>query len=208
MAQGRRPGQSAGAGRGGEPLHGSVTRNATCTDPRSRTLRTEIDFPNPQGKLLPGMYVQAAFFVQHVNAWTLPAAAIITEGNQSVCYRVQNAKAIRTPLQIGLKGGGLVEDFMLQMPAESPSVEGHWTPITGQEEVVVSIRLAGKWAIYTQSKSRRWLTPQLLRAVDRRSSWAGARIARFRRTTLPILPKVMFGQALASEKRYRWLEGP
>jgi HlyD family secretion protein len=125
-------------GAGGEPLHGSVTRNARALDPRSRTLRTEIDLPNPQGKLLPGMYVQASIVVQHVNAWTVPEAAILTEGNQSVCYRVQNAKAIRTPLQIGLKGGGLVEVLMLQMPAESPSVEGHWTPITGQEEVVVS----------------------------------------------------------------------
>jgi len=125
-------------GAGGEPLRGTITRNARSLDPQSRTLRTEIDLPNPQGKLLPGMYVQARIVVQHVNTWTVPEAAVLSEGNQAICYRVQNGKAIRTPLQIGLKGGGLVEVLMLQMPAESPSVDGRWTPITGEEEVVVS----------------------------------------------------------------------
>ncbi len=125
-------------GAGGEPLHGTVTRNARALDPRSRTLRTEIDLPNPQGKLLPGMYVQASLVVQHVNAWTVPEAAVLSEGNQSICYRVQNGKAIRTPLQIGLKGGGLVELLMLQKASESPPAEGRWIPISGDERIVVS----------------------------------------------------------------------
>jgi HlyD family secretion protein len=125
-------------GAGGEPLHGTVTRNARALDPRSRTLRTEIDLPNPEGKLLPGMYVQASIVVQHVNVWAVPDAAILTEGNQAVCYRVQNGKAIRTPLQIGLKGGGLIEVLMLQKAPESPSAEGHWIPISGDEQIVVS----------------------------------------------------------------------
>ena len=125
-------------GAGGEPLHGTVTRNARALDPRSRTLRTEIDLPNPQGKLLPGMYVQASIVVQHANVWTVPDAAILTEGNQAICYRVQNGKAIRTPLQIGLKGGELVEVLMLQNAPESPSAEGHWIPISGNEQIVVS----------------------------------------------------------------------
>jgi multidrug efflux pump subunit AcrA (membrane-fusion protein) len=125
-------------GAGGEPLHGTITRNARALDPQSRTLRTEIDLPNPQGKLLPGMYVQAKIVVQHVNAWTVPEAAVLTEGNQAVCYLVQNGKAIRTPLQIGLKGGGLVEVLMLQKLAESSSSEGHWMPVSGDEQIVVS----------------------------------------------------------------------
>jgi HlyD family secretion protein len=125
-------------GAGGEPLHGTVTRNARALDPRSRTLRTEIDLPNPQGKLLPGMYVQASIVVQHANVWTVPDAAILTEGNQAVCYRVQNGKAIRTPLQIGLKGGELIEVLMFQKTPESPAAEGHWIPISGDEQIVVS----------------------------------------------------------------------
>jgi HlyD family secretion protein len=125
-------------GAGGELLRGTVTRNARSLDPQSRTLRTEIDLPNPQGKLLPGMYVQARIVLQHANVWTLPDAVVAIEGNQTVCYRLENGKANRTPLQIGLKGGGLVEVISRQLPAESPGADGRWMPITGEEDVIVS----------------------------------------------------------------------
>jgi len=38
---------------------GKVSRFADSLDPQTRTMETEIDFPNSDGKLLPGMYVQA-----------------------------------------------------------------------------------------------------------------------------------------------------
>jgi multidrug resistance efflux pump len=40
----------------GQVLKGKVTRTAAALDPAKRTLRAEIDLPNPDGKLLPGMY--------------------------------------------------------------------------------------------------------------------------------------------------------
>jgi multidrug efflux pump subunit AcrA (membrane-fusion protein) len=123
-------------GAGGELVQGKVTRNARSLDPRARTLRTEIDIPNPEGKLLPGMYVQASITVQHPNAWTLPAAAVVTEGDQTSCYRVVDGKAVRTPLQVGLRGGGLVEVLKKQVKSPSPGEEGRWQDITGDEEVV------------------------------------------------------------------------
>jgi len=36
---------------------GAVTRTANALDPSSRTLLVEVQVPNPEGKLLPGMYV-------------------------------------------------------------------------------------------------------------------------------------------------------
>ena len=39
-------------------FHGSVTRTATAVDPATRTMRVEIDLPNPDGTLLPGMYAK------------------------------------------------------------------------------------------------------------------------------------------------------
>jgi multidrug efflux pump subunit AcrA (membrane-fusion protein) len=39
-------------------FHGSVTRTATAVDPASRTMRVEIDLPNPDGTLRPGMYAK------------------------------------------------------------------------------------------------------------------------------------------------------
>lgn len=37
---------------------GTVTRTANALDPASRTLLTEVELPNPDGALLPGMYAQ------------------------------------------------------------------------------------------------------------------------------------------------------
>jgi RND family efflux transporter MFP subunit len=37
---------------------GTVTRSANALDPSSRTLLAEVQVPNPEGKLLPGMYVE------------------------------------------------------------------------------------------------------------------------------------------------------
>jgi RND family efflux transporter MFP subunit len=123
-------------GAGGQLIRGKVTRNSRSLNPQSRTLRTEIDIPNPNGKLLPGMYVRASITVQHENAWTLPASAILTEGDQPFCYRIEGGKAVRTPLQIGLQGNGLVEVLVKQTKVSLSGDEQYWTVITGQEEIV------------------------------------------------------------------------
>jgi RND family efflux transporter MFP subunit len=125
-------------GAGGELFQGKVTRNARSLDPQARTLRTEIDLPNPDWKLLPGMYVQATIIVQHANVWTLPAAAVVTEGDQTFCYRLVDGKAVRTPLQVGLGGEGLVEVVRKQVKAVPPGEEGQWEDISGNEEIVGS----------------------------------------------------------------------
>jgi len=39
-------------------FHGTVTRTANALDPASRTLLVEVQVPNSDGRLLPGMYVQ------------------------------------------------------------------------------------------------------------------------------------------------------
>jgi RND family efflux transporter MFP subunit len=123
-------------GAGGERFTGKVTRNARSLDPQARTLRTEIDVPNPKGKLLPGMYVQARITVTHPDVWALPASAVVTEGDQTFCYRLVGGKAVRTPLQVGLRGGGLVEVVKKQVKAASDEVTEGWEDFTGQEEVV------------------------------------------------------------------------
>jgi HlyD family secretion protein len=123
-------------GAGGELFTGKVTRNARSLDPQARTLRTEIDVPNPNGKLLPGMHVQATITVRHAKVWTLPASAVVTEGDQTFCYRMEGGKSVRTLLQVGLRGGGLVEVVKKQAKAPSPDEEERWEDFTGQEEIV------------------------------------------------------------------------
>jgi RND family efflux transporter MFP subunit len=44
-----------------QTISGTVTRTATSLDAATRTMRVEIDLPNPEEKLLPGMYAQVSF---------------------------------------------------------------------------------------------------------------------------------------------------
>jgi RND family efflux transporter MFP subunit len=125
-------------GAGGPLFEGKTTRNARSLDPRTRTLRVEIDIPNPAGKLLPGMYVQASIVVEHPHVWTLPATAVMTEGDQTYCYRVVADTAMRTPLQVGLSGGGMVEVLKQRLPPAVAGVEGRWEDFTGQEAIVAA----------------------------------------------------------------------
>jgi multidrug efflux pump subunit AcrA (membrane-fusion protein) len=42
-------------------LHGAVTRVASALDSATRTMRVEIDLPNPEETILPGMYAEVSF---------------------------------------------------------------------------------------------------------------------------------------------------
>jgi RND family efflux transporter MFP subunit len=58
---GIRPGLPADVelyGPAGITVHGTITRIGTALNPATRTMRVEIDLPNPDEKLVPGMYAQ------------------------------------------------------------------------------------------------------------------------------------------------------
>jgi RND family efflux transporter MFP subunit len=64
----------------GRKFVGKVTRAAGALDPDLHTMTTEIQVPNPDGALLPGMYVQAAltFPVPH-RVVEIPATALYSD---------------------------------------------------------------------------------------------------------------------------------
>jgi RND family efflux transporter MFP subunit len=57
-------------------LSGKVARTAKSLNANSRTLRTEIDIPNANHALLPGMYVQVALRVEGEKSVQVPPAAL------------------------------------------------------------------------------------------------------------------------------------
>jgi len=66
-AAGIRPGLPAEVrlyGKAPLTVRGTVTRIAMALDPATRTMRVEIDLPNPDEKLLPGMYAQVTLGLQ------------------------------------------------------------------------------------------------------------------------------------------------
>jgi HlyD family secretion protein len=122
----------------GQQFKGKVTRTSGALHPQNRTLRTEIDLPNAEGKLLPGMYVTATIIAEHKNVWALPVAAVVTQDEQSFCYLVENGKAVRTPIQVGLRGDELVEVVKKQTKPAKAGEEVRWEEFSGNEEIIPS----------------------------------------------------------------------
>jgi RND family efflux transporter MFP subunit len=58
-------------------LEGKVARTARAINPASRTIRIEIDVPNTDRSLVPGMYVQADFELTGGAPIQIPAAALM-----------------------------------------------------------------------------------------------------------------------------------
>jgi RND family efflux transporter MFP subunit len=61
----------------GRTFDGTITRTANAVDTTARTLRVEVDLPNPDGALVPGSYVQAAFSLHTQGVSQVPAAALV-----------------------------------------------------------------------------------------------------------------------------------
>jgi RND family efflux transporter MFP subunit len=101
---------------------GTVTRMATALDPNTRTMLTELQVPNRDGALLPGMYLQVKFiFSTEQPRVLIPAAALVTraegsfvpvlDGQQAVHHvAVQIGRDFGAEMEVtaGLKGGEIV----------------------------------------------------------------------------------------------------
>jgi multidrug efflux pump subunit AcrA (membrane-fusion protein) len=124
----------------GQQVRGTVTRRSKSLHPVNRTLSTQIDLPNHDGKLLPGMFVNATIIAERKSVWALPANAVVTKGDQTFCYRVENGKAVRTLIQVGLRGNEpdneLVEAVKKQTKAAKTGEQGQWEDFSGEEAII------------------------------------------------------------------------
>jgi HlyD family secretion protein len=116
----------------GAEFSGAVKRTSEALDPGSRTLRVEIDLPNPERKLRPGQYVYVWITAEMPPAWVLPANAVVKQADQTVCFLYRDGKAVRLPIQPGRTDGTWTEVFKKQRVG-SP---GAWEDWTGQEDVL------------------------------------------------------------------------
>ena len=106
----------------GASLVGTITRFARRLDAQTRNMRTEIDLPNPDERLYPGMYAEVALETdRHTDALTVPSAAIGTDGNGSFVYTVSGDRITRVAVNTGLNDNGQVE-VTDGLPAEAAVV--------------------------------------------------------------------------------------
>jgi HlyD family secretion protein len=95
----------------GTPIKAQVTRTSWALSTSTRTLRAEIDLPNPDGRLRPGMYAYAKLKVaERQEVLCLPKTSVLTQGGSTYCWRVDDTgRVLRTPLGTGLQAGSEIE---------------------------------------------------------------------------------------------------
>src|SRR5262249_51566829 len=113
-----------------EPIPGTVTRTSWALNVKSRTLRAEIDLPNPASQLLPGMSSYAKVIIERPNARALPVAALTHSGEKTFCWNYENGRAVRTEVRTGISDGQWIEVTNRQSPQAS-GPDRSWTPING-----------------------------------------------------------------------------
>jgi RND family efflux transporter MFP subunit len=95
----------------GEHLTGKVARLTDSLDRSTRTMQVEVDVPNKQYRLSPGMYAKVVLQVRNApNALTLPVQAVERSGDKTSVLFVnqQNRVQVRDVLT-GIEDGDRVE---------------------------------------------------------------------------------------------------
>jgi RND family efflux transporter MFP subunit len=95
-----------------ESFQGAVARLARAEDPMTRTIRAEVDLPNPTGRLVEGLYGRVTIELQPPSGdITVPAACIIghTGRGTGTLFVVRDGRARRLSITLGEGDGSRVE---------------------------------------------------------------------------------------------------
>jgi RND family efflux transporter MFP subunit len=95
----------------GQKFVGKVVRTAEAIDPATRTLLTEVDVPNKDGRLLPGSFGEVHFAVgSGVNKVTIPVNAMLFRAEGPRVAVVDNSGKVQLrPINIGRDYGTTLE---------------------------------------------------------------------------------------------------
>jgi multidrug efflux pump subunit AcrA (membrane-fusion protein) len=130
-----------------QPIEGTVTRTSWVLNIKSRTLRAEIDLPNPGSQLLPGMYAYAKVHIERPGVRALPVSALMHLGDKTVlhigektfCWMYEDGHAKRIEVETGISDGAWIEvTNRRDAGSEAASIgDATWTPIDGTEQVIL-----------------------------------------------------------------------
>jgi hypothetical protein len=120
-----------------KPIPATVTRASWALNVTSRTLRAEIDLPNSESQLLPGMYAYAKVIIERPGVRALPVAALNHTGDQTYCWKYVDGHAVRSEIHTGVSDGEWIEVTNWQVAPAQGGLDS-WSPINGSEKVIVS----------------------------------------------------------------------
>lgn len=96
---------------GHSSFDGAVARTGWALQAGTRSLRCEIDVPNADGRLRPGMYAQVELTVaERTDVLSVPRTSLFVKDGQSFCVTVTaDGTILRKPVQIGIRSAMDVE---------------------------------------------------------------------------------------------------
>ncbi|HEX4131029.1 MAG TPA: efflux RND transporter periplasmic adaptor subunit [Pirellulales bacterium] len=97
----------------GIKFEGKVSRTADSEDPLTRSMRTEIDLPNPKNLLRSGMYGQVTIELEPGSgaAMTIPSECLVGKvaAGTGAVFVARDGRAVRTQVAVGKDNGIRVE---------------------------------------------------------------------------------------------------
>lgn len=89
---------------------GVVKRISQAVDVNTRTMSVEVDVENVESLLKPGMFAAVDLIVdEHPQALTLPEQAVMMDEKGTFVYDVEQGKAHRIPVEIGIRQKNKIE---------------------------------------------------------------------------------------------------
>lgn len=94
----------------GKEIQAAVTRSSWSLDAMNRSLRAEIDLPNPNASLRPGMYATATIdLARRENVLSIPVKAVVRDGDNTTCRVVESGHIVQKRIKLGLQTAADVE---------------------------------------------------------------------------------------------------
>jgi len=120
----------------GRTLQGKVTRYSDSVQMATRTMDTEVDVPNPDGSLVPGMYAEVHLHLAaRPNVLSVPLDAVDGLGTSvQQAYVVRDGIIHLTPVKVGLQTSTRIE-ILAGLQAGDKVVVGRHTGLSDGEKV-------------------------------------------------------------------------
>ncbi len=94
----------------GDSFSGEVYAIAPEVDVGGRSFMVRAQIANNDGLLVPGLFAQVELELERKeNALLIPEAALMPAGDKQYVYRIDDGKAVRTEVALGMRQGDMVE---------------------------------------------------------------------------------------------------
>jgi multidrug efflux pump subunit AcrA (membrane-fusion protein) len=122
----------------GEQFEGVVHRVGPDVDRQTRTMEVEVRIPNPDHRLKPGMFARLEVILERrENVTVVSDAALVRQGPEVYVYAVNNAKAQRCPVKLGLQQGVYHEVIGGLTPGDFVIVRGQHMVQDGDSVIMI-----------------------------------------------------------------------